>query len=291
MANSTPEMHYFHLHCSADIPFFCHFSSVGSVYHYHADFYEFCLIVSGSYKNIYCNQESHCDIGQLLFFAPGQSHELNADSPNSHHYAFIVKESYFREYCKKHLDQAEQICSTSFIAKKLSGSQFAYISQLTSSIAYSISTERFPIANHLLSTLAFACFETLPDTTANSNKIYAVDLLQRLNNYQILNIDVKNMYADYPISQSVLISDFKNLTGYTIVQYRNLKRMEYAANLLSEANYSVTDIASMLNISCPGYFSEQFKKIYGMSPKQYQILQHSNKNAKINDAKQKGGEK
>lgn len=277
MANNFPEMHYFDLHCSTEIPFFCHFSSTGAAYHCHADFYELCLVVSGSYKNIYHGIESICEIGQLLLFAPGQSHELTTVTQNSHHYALIIRESYFREYCKKHLDNAEQVCSTPFLSKKLSGVQFAYISQLTSSITYSTSAKSIALVDHLLSNLLFACFESIPDTTANSTKIYAVDLLQRLNNYQILNIDVKEMYADYPISQSALINDFRNLTGYTIVQYRNLKRMEYAATLLAEANYSVTDISSILNISCPGYFSEQFKKVYGMSPKQYQLLKHASK--------------
>lgn len=275
MTSINPEMHYFDFHCSTDIPYFCHFSSSGASSHCHADFYEFCLIVSGSYKNVYNNVETICEIGHLLLFAPGESHELTAMAPNSHHYSLIVRESYFQKYCEQHLEHATQICATPFTSKKLSGVQFAYISQLTSSITYSTSSKRVEIVNHLLSTLLFACFEALPDSTANSTKIYAVDLLQRLNNYHILNIDVKQMYADYPISQSALINDFKNLTGYTIVQYRNLKRMEYAANLLAEANYSVTDISSILNISCPGYFSEQFKKVYGMSPKQYQLLHHS----------------
>lgn len=277
MPKRTPELHYFSAHCSTDIPYFCHFSSSGAFLHCHVDFYEFCLVVSGSYKHIYDGTETQVGIGHLMMFAPGQSHELIESAPNSHHYSLIVKEDFFREYCEQHIENAEIVCSHPYSEIKLSSVQFAYISQLVSSITYTISPDRFPTANYLLYTLIFTCFETLPNTPSNSTKIYAVDLLQRLNNYQILNIDVKDMYADYPISQSALIHDFKALTGYTIVQYRNLKRMEYAANLLADANYSITDISSILNISCPGYFSEQFRKIYGMNPKQYQIL-HQNTN-------------
>lgn len=277
MSKRTPELHYFNAHCSTDIPYFCHFSSSGASLHCHVDFYEFCLVVSGSYKHIYDGNETQVGIGHLMMFAPGQSHELIESAPNSHHYSLIVKEDFFREYCEQHIEHAEIVCSHPYSEIKLSSVQFAYISQLVSSVTYTISPDRFPTVNYLLYTLIFTCFETLPNTPSNSTKIYAVDLLQRLNNYQILNIDVKDMYADYPISQSALIHDFKTLTGYTIVQYRNLKRMEYAANLLAEANYSITDISSILNISCPGYFSEQFRKIYGMNPKQYQILHQNTK--------------
>lgn len=78
------------------------------------------------------------------------------------------------------------------------------------------------------------------------------------------------MYAYYPLSQTALINDFKKLTGYTIVQYRNIKRMEYVADSLVKSNYSVTAIANTLNISSLGYFSQQFKKQFGMTPTEYQ---------------------
>ena len=78
------------------------------------------------------------------------------------------------------------------------------------------------------------------------------------------------MYAYYPLSQTALINDFKKLTGYTIVQYRNIKRMEYAADFLIKSNYSVTAIANTLNISSLGYFSQQFKKQFGLTPTEYQ---------------------
>lgn len=87
------------------------------------------------------------------------------------------------------------------------------------------------------------------------------------------------MYAFYPLSQTALINDFKKLTGYTIVQYRNIKRMEYAADYLVKSNYSVTAIANALNISSLGYFSQQFKKQFGMTPTEYQRL-HQKKSVK-----------
>lgn len=280
MPIKKPIMNHFSSHCSYDTPFFCHYGTKGLDLHCHVDFYEFCIVVGGSYKHVCDGTQTLCKTGHLLFFSPGESHSLIANDPHSYHYSFIVRESFFLDFCKKHKHNAEQILSTPFIIKKASGVQFAYLSQLASSLVYSISQEYLPTMEHFLSNIIFACFENVPDTTAKSSKIYAVDLFQRLNNYETLDIDVTQLYKDYPLSRTALIGDFKELTGYTIVQYRNIKRIEYAAHLLTEANYSVTDIISMLNISGLGYFSKQFKKQYGMTPKQYQLLHHTDKRKK-----------
>lgn len=262
---------------SVSAPYFCNFSELGCDYHCHTDFYEFCLIVSGTYRNKYQGEEMLYGIGHILFFGPGESHTFVPDAAGSHHYAIVIEQSFFREYCMQHLEHAEQVLSTSHVFKGLSGPQLAYLTQLASMIQHSASLERLSTIKQFLSCALFACFETFPDSTADSVSIYAADLLHRLDSYQILTENVANLYYDYPISQALLINDFKRLTGYTIVQYRNLKRLEYAAHLLTVENYSISSVASTLNISSLSYFSQQFKEKYGISPKQYQLMYRSKK--------------
>ena len=57
-----------------------------------------------------------------------------------------------------------------------------------------------------------------------------------------------------------------------MLEYRNKKKMEYAAHLLQKDNYSVSSVADKLKISCQSYFIRQFKKQFGVTPKQYQML-------------------
>ena len=280
MSSQKVTVNYFRVHCPSDLPYLCHFGSEGSYFHCHADFYEFCLIASGSYRHIYRGKESTYDIGQLLFFSPGESHALIENSSTSHHYSFIIEESYFRQYVERHMDNAEQILSTHYVIKKLSGTEFMYLTHLASLIVRSVSIERLPIANHFLSNLLFYSFAEVPDAINNSIHSYAIDLLRVLDSYRELNANVTDFYKVYPVSSTTLARDFKELTGQTIVQYQNLKRMEYAARLLEEENYSITIIANMLKISSLGYFSKQFKKQYGMTPKQYQLLHRKNEKKK-----------
>ena len=267
----------FRHHCPSDLPFFCNFGSVGSDFHRHVDFYEFCIIVSGSYRHIHHREETIFDLGQLLFFSPGETHALFDLGPSSHHYSFIVEEHYFQQYVSKHIDYAEQVFNTPYLICKLPSLEFAYLTHLTSIIVRSASTDRLPIADHLLSNLLFSCFAAQLEPISNAVQIYAVDLLRRFDSYHELNTDINTLYEDYPVSPTTLIHDFKELTGQTIVQYRNAKRIEYAAQLLKEENYPTAMIANMLNISSLGYFSNQFKKQYGMTPKQYQILYRKNR--------------
>lgn len=271
MKNQKPTMNTLHSHCISDIAYFCNFGSEGSPYHCHVDFYEFCLVVSGSYHHSYLGVETELELGDFIFFRPGESHDFTANSSDSTHYSVIIKDSYFQEYCKRHMDNAEHIFSTPFVQKRVASSEFAYLIHLASAIVRSASADRLPIVNQFLSNALFFCFETMPNATDNTVHIYAVDLLKIFDSYQMLDNEVSNIYNAYPISAKTLISDFKKLTGYTIVEYRNIKRMEYAAHLLREENYSVTTIANILHISSLGYFAKQFRKQYGITPKEYQM--------------------
>lgn len=268
-------MSVFSNHCSHNTPFFCNYSQTGLSMHCHVDFYEFCLVISGSYEHVHSNTTTTCHIGNILFFAPNEVHSLTESTPNSYHYAILIKKDFFESLLKYH-PLANTVLNTPFVEKKLSGVQFAYLSKLASALAYTIVTdENIPHMEQFISSLIFACFVDMPNTTANLNKIYAIDLFQLFNNYDGLSEDITMLCKQFPISTAALIDDFKTLTGYTIVQYRNIKRMEYAAHLLSEANYTITDICAMLNIANTSHFSKQFKKQYGISPKQYQLQNRS----------------
>ena len=73
----------------------------------------------------------------------------------------------------------------------------------------------------------------------------------------------------FPVSPTTLIKQFENLTGQTIVQYRNDKRMEYATVLLKDWRMTIIDVANKVGISSPSHFSAEFKKKFGVSPKDY----------------------
>lgn len=267
-------MNYFNTHCLYDQPFFCHFGKKGLEMHCHVDFYEFCFVTSGSYENIYCDNKTICDIGTLLFLAPGESHSFLPVKPNSAHYSFIIRRDYFEKFFKIHFPTYEKDLPINFV-QKTSSVQLIYLSHIASKLSFSIAQQKHSLMELFLYNIIYTCLDTIPDIIASQTKVYAIDLFNQLNNFNMLDENISDLYKKYPLSKNSLIADFKELTGYTIVHYRNIKRMEYAAHLLEEADYSITDIVSILNLSSLGYFSKRFKEQYGMTPKKYQSIHTS----------------
>jgi AraC-like DNA-binding protein len=78
------------------------------------------------------------------------------------------------------------------------------------------------------------------------------------------------------MSESNFCQYFKKITGCTPVQYFINFKMEKAIEMLKKE--SVTDVAFDLGYDNISYFILIFKKMYGMTPKQYQIYKTNKRN-------------
>ncbi len=75
------------------------------------------------------------------------------------------------------------------------------------------------------------------------------------------------------VSTRALQYAFKKATGRTITEYQTALRIEMACKeILKSAHRSIEDIARSLGFSSPSNFSQVFKKIYGVSPKQFREM-------------------
>ena len=62
---------------------------------------------------------------------------------------------------------------------------------------------------------------------------------------------------------------FKRYTGYSIIQYIQLCRIDRAKRLLSEGQKSITEVSIECGFNSPAYFTKIFLRLTGVSPKQY----------------------
>jgi len=83
------------------------------------------------------------------------------------------------------------------------------------------------------------------------------------------NYKIEKLAKEFGISKFNFIKRFKSSTNVTPHQFIINKKLERSKNLLKEDSLSLTDITYMLNFSDQSHFSNSFKKMYGMTPREF----------------------
>lgn len=86
------------------------------------------------------------------------------------------------------------------------------------------------------------------------------------------NVKVSDIAPKIGISRTYLTHKFSEVEGMTIQQYIIKERCEHAANLLKYSDYPVALISEYFCFSSQSHFGSCFKRIYGMTPKEYRIM-------------------
>ena len=239
--------------------------------HTHMDFYEITFIIKGSYVNHY-NGESKCHPqNTLIFWGVGQTHAIYQNEPQSIHCSFLVHKDTFSSICDRFHPEKPEIRFTPFAECTLSAESAAYLANISAKgiTQKSDVDEYLELFLHTAIGHLFYRNTDMNNTTILDINTCISDILQKLETPEYLLTPITMLYTQYPVCKATLIKSFKQYTGYTIVEYRNKKRMEYSAMLLSSQKYSVTQVASMVGISSFSYFSKKFYEHYGVLPSKY----------------------
>lgn len=94
--------------------------------------------------------------------------------------------------------------------------------------------------------------------------------LQFLQNYPEQDVPTESLASMCGLSVTQLRRLFHSCTGMTVTEYKTQLRIRRACHLLCEGELSIGEIADRLGYENIFYFSRVFKKVIGISPKQYQ---------------------
>lgn len=89
------------------------------------------------------------------------------------------------------------------------------------------------------------------------------------NNYQN-NIKLKDVAEDISISATYLSRLFKKVMQINFVDYINRVRIRKAKELLETKRFTIQEIADQIGYRNASYFTQVFRDIEGITPKQYQ---------------------
>ena len=121
-----------------------------------------------------------------------------------------------------------------------------------------------------------AKFQGLPlvksSTIANTKT--DVEFIERMKETIIQHILDENFNVDIlashlNMSRSGLFAKIKGISGLSPLDYIKLERLKKAAEYLMEDKYLWSDIAQMIGYSTPSYFSKEFKKQFGVTPRDF----------------------
>lgn len=83
------------------------------------------------------------------------------------------------------------------------------------------------------------------------------------------DFNVEMLSSRHHMSRTSFFNKLKVLTGYAPADYIRMIRLQHAAQLLKQGEYTIAEITDRVGFSDAKYFREVFKKYYGVSPSKY----------------------
>ncbi len=112
------------------------------------------------------------------------------------------------------------------------------------------------------------------DNLTKGKKEDNVDVVDKITSYIDQHLDedlsVKTLANMAYISPDHLTRSFKKRFQQTVTDYILQKRMMLAGELLLDKQMTVTMVSDCVGFNNYSYFTEQFKRYYGMTPREYQ---------------------
>jgi two-component system response regulator YesN len=134
------------------------------------------------------------------------------------------------------------------------------------------------LIKNLLQTFLIKCIRGLDTALPHSNEQKDVKKINDLKMEEVKKyiddnftqkINVDELCFLFGTNKTTLSREFKRLYGKTIIDYANFLRIEYTKIQLRENSYTLTQIASNLNMSSVHYLTALFKKHVRLTPTEY----------------------
>ena len=273
MNNSKNIQHYdINFHASSlenEVGFL--FSNTDSPAHVHEGFAEFSLITAGEWEHIFEGVSRRLKKNCLIYLGVDTLHTLNPCVQGSNHFTFFFKEEYLRKTITQFFPNNLGILTAKYKETILPPNVSTFLlyeahKMIGSRTSYNHAIE---FQNYMHNLIYFMFFEENIHSESSTKNKHGYTLRTFFDNYMFLDEPLSTVYNLFPISPATLIKQFENETGQTIAQYRNDKRLEYASLLLKDYKMTIIDVANKVGISSPSHFSAEFKKKFGISPKEF----------------------
>ena len=101
---------------------------------------------------------------------------------------------------------------------------------------------------------------------------YFADIITYINSNYRLNLSIGQIANDMSVSEKQIYSMFKKFINMSPIDYINRYRISNACIFFKQMDISVENVALMVGIDNPKYFTRLFSKWKGMSPRDYKKI-------------------
>ncbi|MDX1692548.1 MAG: AraC family transcriptional regulator [Ketobacteraceae bacterium] len=132
---------------------------------------------------------------------------------------------------------------------------------------------RFLYASNLLAQLLTYAAVLVPKMGPQSGSYVDLDKIHALMEQHLSrHLDLETLARSANLSKYHFSKKYKELTGQSPIQHFLHMKMERACYLLDISGESITAVSESLGYDDPQYFSRLFKKVIGISPRDYRHL-------------------
>jgi AraC-like DNA-binding protein len=162
-------------------------------------------------------------------------------------------------------------CCKLFLKEKFeeSGIKVHEISLGKAKISYDKTATSHEKINIILQKYGFSLLENREDKLVGEIKIAVIELVHHLNNVNSIVRKSDYLVEKLGFSYPYLSKVFSEHERGTLEKYIILQKIERIKHLLKEEDYSLSEIAYMMDYSSVQYLSNQFKKITGVTVSQF----------------------
>lgn len=239
-------------------------------------------VEKGSFHLFEEDEEFDVSAGSLIFLKQGLHHFGDTKCPDGTSWFFVhfnledggdtVRLKPFEEY-RFDEDNPERAVGSVVLPKKVNlypGSRILAKMFELRDMFQSSGNESFIRMNLLLYEILIELYEEERLNSHEGTDEKRVTDIKKLVENNINRPFDSQMFSDnFGLTYKHLNSIFKNITGNTIQKFYSEVRMDHAAALLRGTDLSVREVADRFGFEEVNYFSNSFKKRFGVSPSEY----------------------
>ncbi len=249
------------------------------------NYFQIYFVIKGHVTHHIGNNSSSLYRGDMTIVPPNVKHNIEPIDKDTIFYSFSFMSDLFEIENKKDkiaVNFLQQLTSAeeSAIHAKLSfdSPEILYLEsvmdKIYSEFSYrTIGSEEIIHANAVIILTMFArvYFQTIPEAIPSSftnlNE-YILYCIQYIDGNFTEELSLSEMAKRSAMSVGNFCNAFISITGHSFKKYLNLKRIEYAVNLIKKG-YALSAVYSLCGYNDYSTFNRNFKKIMGVSPSIY----------------------